>query len=294
MAPHNASESKPIGAVASDNRLETSLSLPSSNIHPEAFSRVANTARISDNNRYDKMTEPTSLPSLPRRGQPFPFILPHPLGPVTTPTSSFPTTDFTMMNTSGPENTYMMNATHPQVNSTRRPQMMIPEDTGGFLMPHPAAAPIAEHPRGNFPENAAVHGVSPPNYGLNRPSHNQTFPQYASNRWQAPAVGTRSSSGWEDHDSLFGGPSSGGTHDGNWGVPQQFHNFDESNEGSTTSTWAQRYQTTRLQRFRCGGCGAAYIDEALLVAHQDNKECEQGLVSTIGRRTEQHNRRETN
>lgn len=265
MGPHEASESQLIGAVASDNGLETSLSRPLRSIHPAIFSRVASTARMSDNNRCDNMTEPTSPPSLPRPGQPFPFILPHPLGPVSTPTGNCPRPDFTIRNTPGPANTSMLSATHSQVDSTTGPRMINPDNTDGFLMPHPTAAPIAGNTRGMFAEKTAGPGVSPPQHGLSCPSHDQMFPQQASNRWEKPAVGARSSSGRGNHDSMLGGPSAGGFHDGNWGIPQRFHNFDESNEGLKTSTWEQQYERSRLQRFRCGGCGVAYIDEALLV-----------------------------
>ena len=269
MGPREASESQPTSAVGSDNGIETSRT-----IHPPTRRSVASTARITDNHEGDRLTAPTSLPVLPRRGQPFPFILPHPLGDVSPPQGSCSRTEFMITNTSTPASASLQNANHLQVTGTMGSRRMYPGHSGGLLMPHPTTAPTTGLKRGIGLENMIGPGLFSPHHGLPRPSDNQTLSQHAANRWQTLAIGTRSAPRQQEDASLSGRSLAEDTHSGNWEMPQYYHKCDECNADFASSTCLQRHETTHLQRFRCG-CGAAYIDETLLLVsiHSSSRNC---------------------
>lgn len=264
MGPREASEPRPAREVGSDSRIETPLPYSSRNIHATTFCDVPNTARIPRSHESDQTTAPTSLPALPRRGQPFPFILPRPLGPISPPAGSSSQAEFIITNTSAPAHASMMNANFSQIASTMDARRMNPNQSGGFLMPHPTTAPATGRAGHIGLENMTGPQLFLPHLSLPRPSDNQTLSQNAAYRWQTPATETHSVSGQEEHAYLYGRPSSEGPYARNREMPQNYHKCDECNEGFTTSNWLQQHKTTHLQSFRCG-CGAAYVDKTSLL-----------------------------
>lgn len=284
MGPREASESRPAREVGSNSRIETPLSYSSRNIHATTFCNVPNTARIPRSHESDQTTAPTSLPALPRRGQPFPFILPHPLGPISPPAGSSPQAEFIVTNTSAPANASILNANFSQIASPMDARRMEPDQSGGLAMPLPTTAAVTNRSRRIGLGNMTGPQLFQPHLSLPHPSENQTHSQHAAYRWQTLATGTHSVSVQEGNAPLFEPPRAEGTRSEKWEMPQDYHKCDECNEGFTTNSWLQQHKTTHLQRFRCG-CGAAYIDKtSLLVSLYMITQQDQKSTDIIGRR----------
>lgn len=201
---------------------------------------------------------PTSLPSLPSRGQPFPFILPQPLGPLSSPTRSSSQADLTAR-ASAPSTPALPGT------STWGSRGAYLDQSGGFVMPHPTSSSTAGFTRRTSLGNVTGPDSLPSRHGLPPQSESQVFWQPSPNRWHAPATERHFPPRREEHASPSGLEisSAGRTHGEN-SEAVHYHKCDECHEAFTTSSWLKRHKTTHFRRFRCG-CGAAYIDKMLLL-----------------------------
>lgn len=203
---------------------------------------------------------PTPPPPLPSRGQPFPFILPQPLGPLSPPTSGSPQANFTR--SSRPGNSALLDTSGLPDTSTWGARGANSDQAGGFVMPNPIPAATAGLSKrinlGNETEPGKIpyHHAPPPQFG------NQKIAQPAAKMWNVQAAETRIPPRLE-HAFVLERPLAGGTY-GDISELAQYHKCDECHEAFTNSSWLKQHKTTHFRRFRCG-CGAAYIDKDLLL-----------------------------
>lgn len=262
MSPHEASESQHNKDVCSDSRDETSQQSRSLSIHATTLYDVSNTIRSSENFNSDNMTTSTSLPSLPPRGQPFPFILPQPLGPISSPTRSSAQADISTR-TPAPAPSSLIGRYGHSDFSTWGCRGVNLDQSRGIAMPRPTPAPTVSPTRSIGLGNMTGPGLLASHDGYPRRFENQHLPQRVANGWHTPATETHFPSRREEHVSVLDRPSAEGTVGDNSEVVQ-YHKCDECHEAFTTSSWLQQHKTTHFRRFRCG-CGAAYIDKDLLL-----------------------------
>lgn len=203
---------------------------------------------------------PTSLPPLPPRGQPFPFILPEPLGPLSPPSSSSVQAN---PRPSTPSNPVLLGTYGLPENKSWGARRANPNQVGGFVMPNPIPASTTGFSNRISRENLTEPRIIPSYHGYPRQFGNQDFAQPAANIWHTPAPETYTPPLREEHDFALERPSAAGTHGDNSEVAQ-YHKCDQCHEAFTTSSWLKRHKTTHFRRFRCG-CGAAYIDRNLLL-----------------------------
>lgn len=255
MVPREATQPPATKEVGNDSGNETSQLSRSLRFHAISPCSIPNTAQIVENLQGGGATMPTSLPSLPPRGQPFPFILPQPLGPLSSPTRSLDQADLATRR-SAPGTSALDTSTWgcPGVN---------PLQPGGSIMPYPGSVPTTELTRHLSLENMIGQRPITPHRVFSHEIGNQSLSKPAANRWHAPATGTHFPPRREVYASALEGTSDEGTCIGNSEVVQ-YHKCDECHEAFTSSSWLKRHKTTHFQRFRCG-CGAAYIDKDLLL-----------------------------
>lgn len=259
MGPRELSKSQPIKEMVSDIHNELSRHSQLLSLHENSLCSFRNGARVSENFKSDQVTVPTSLPPLPPRGQPFPFILPQPLGPLSSPTRGLAQAD-SISKTSAPENP-VISGTYglPEITAWGS-RGVSPVQPGGFQMPHPIPAATSDLTSYIRLKNMAGSTRSSSHQNSRHQIRNQSFPQPALNTWEAPATGPPHQ---EEHGSVLKRPLAGGTYDDN---PElvRYHKCDQCHEAFTTSSWLNRHKTTHFRSFRCG-CGAAYIDKVLLL-----------------------------
>ncbi|KAL2291788.1 hypothetical protein FJTKL_11977 [Diaporthe vaccinii] len=275
MGPCQASELQPSHEVDSDGGSETSQHSQPLSLHATTLCGSSNTEIIFENHKRDKVTMPSPPPPLPSRGQPFPFILPQPLGPLSPPITGSNQPYFT--STSAPGNTALFGTCGLPDARTWGARGANPDRAGGFVMPNPAPAATTGLPKCINLENETEPGPFPSHHAPPRQFGSQNLAQPAANMWHTPATETRIPPRGQEHGFVLERPSAGGTYGDNLEVPR-YHKCDECHEAFTTSSWLKRHRTTHFGRFRCG-CGATYIDKVLLLEHQNNKECEQRPAS---------------
>lgn len=257
MGPREVSESQSTREMDNVTQDELSQHSQSLGLHAKSLCSVQSDTPISENLKSGKATMQTSLPSLPSRGQPFPFILPQPLGPLSSPTRSLTQAD-SITRTLKTENPAMLGTYGLPDMSTWGSRGVNAAQSGGFLMPQ--STPVAAAGLASLIRVESTTGPRPysSQQDFSRQMSNQSFSQPAVNRWDTPATGPP-----RQEETVLERPSFGGTYNDN---PElvHYHKCDECHEAFTTSSWLKWHKTTHFRRFRCG-CGAAYIDNVLLL-----------------------------
>lgn len=261
MGPCQASELQPTHEVISDGGNETSQHSQPLNLHATTLCSSPKTARIFENYKSEKVTMPNPPPPLPSRGQPFPFILPQPLGPLAPPTSGSSQAHLTRTLALG--NPALSGRYGLPETSAWGPRGPNPDQVGGLVMPNPRPAATAGLSECINLESETEPRQTPHHHAPARQFGNQNLAQPAANTWHTPATEARIPSHREEHAFVFERASAGGTYGDNSEVAQ-YHKCDECHEAFTTSSWLKRHKTAHFGRFRCG-CGAAYTDSVLLL-----------------------------
>lgn len=259
---------QPTHEFGSGNRSKASEPSESFTFHAATRSIVPSRGPISENIKSDDSPAPTSLLSLAPRSQPFPFILPQPLGPLASPPRFSSQAALTATRTSAtlvpvPPDTYFLPGTatwgsqgvnqgqYGRCSEPRRP-------------PAPAAG-IASHAGFGIMNSSEL---LPSNNSFPRHSDSQSLCQPATNRWHGNSTETRFPSHRHEnipevqHGAVLERPSAGSASDDTSELIR-YHECDECHEAFTSASWLKRHKTTHVREFRCG-CGAAYTDKTLL------------------------------
>lgn len=264
MEPRAVTEAQPTKEVGSDSHDETSQHSQLASLHTKILCDASGTVRSSENLQSSKVPASTSLPPLPRRGQPFPFILPQPLGPLSSPTRSASQADLSTR-ISKPAPPPLLGTYDQSDFSIWGSRGGSPHRSCGTAMPRLTTAPTAGPTKYISPGNKTEPDLLfPSHHRYPRPSENQSPSQRPENRWYTPPPETNFPCPREEHVSVPETLLAGGITDGDSSRGAQYHKCDECHEAFTTSSWLKQHKTVHFPRFRCG-CGAAYIDKSLLL-----------------------------
>lgn len=138
----SGTELKPTSEVRCDGGSGTSHSSQILSLDTTTLCITANTLQISESPKSDKVIMPNSLPPLPSRGQPFPFILPEPLGPLSPPSNSSLQAN---SRKSTPGIPALLNTYSLLDNRTWGTRRVNPNQVGRFVMPNPTSTSTAEY-----------------------------------------------------------------------------------------------------------------------------------------------------
>lgn len=263
MEPRAATEAQPTREVGSDSHDEPSQHSQLPSLHAKTLCDASGTVRSSETLQSNKFPASTSLPPLPPRGQPFPFILPQPLGPLSSPTRSAAQAD-SSTRISKPAPPPLLGTYGQSDFSTWGSRGGSPHRACGTAVPRLTTAPTPGPTKYISPGNKTEPELFPSHHRHPRPFENQSPSQRTENRWYTPPTETNFPCPREEHASVPEKLLAGGIIDGDSSRGVQYHKCDECHEAFTTSSWLKQHKTVHFTRFRCG-CGAAYIDKSLLL-----------------------------